>query len=296
MHVKNCQPWSCPMLTTHSLNDNFRFMNEPLYSIRMHANCQHSHLSGCERLAGCEDLERLASEMVSRALQHPRGRAEQIRLSVDLIPVEAICRGKLLDLHTLRVDDYFQGRQAARQLLQAAGVQACAADAAIERIAQGAAPDGRSMRGAMLIDAVSGARLEADPARGVRASRMDLTPAAELELRQRLRSRGLDNPHVREALVLATKVLAAPQVLAELCWSDDPDYTAGYVASRTHGYVRFPHLKPLGEERGGRAFFVRNDRLDLETLTAFLEHAVLLIDEVGEIGGTSDWNEWPCKN
>jgi 6-carboxyhexanoate--CoA ligase len=262
----------------------------------MHAGCQNRHLSGCERLAVAEDLERLTAEMVGRALRHPRGRAEQIRLSVDLIPAEAICRGRLLDLHTVRVADYRQGRLAAHQQLLSAGVHSQAAAAAIERIAQGAAPDGRSMRGAMLIDAISGARLETDPARGVRASRMDLTPAAERVLRQRLTLQGLDNPHVREALVLATKVLAAPQVVAELCWSDDPDYTAGYVATREHGYVRFPHLKPLGDERGGRAFFVSGAGFDPEDLIAFLEHAVLLIDEVGEIGGTSDWKEQPCGN
>jgi len=274
----------------------FRFMSDSIYSLRMHANRQGSHLSGCERLAVAQDLERLAAEMVGRALRHPRGRAEQIRLSVDLVPTEAIRHGRLLDLHTLHVDDYRQGRQAARQLLLGAGVQALAADSAIAGIAQGAAVNGCSMRGAMLVDAVTGARLEADPSRGVRASRMDLTPAAEGELRRRLAPRGLDNPHVREALVLATKVLSAPQVLAELCWSDDPDYTAGYVATRDRGYVRFPHLKPLGDERGGRAFFVRGAGLDLDALSGFLEHSVLLIDEVGEIGGTSIWKEGPCAN
>jgi 6-carboxyhexanoate--CoA ligase len=271
-------------------------MNEPLYSLRMQATCQDSHLSGCERLAAAADLERLSGEMVGRALRHPRGRADQICLTIDLVPSEVIRNHCLLPLRTIRVDDYCQGRQAARQLLLDVGVQRRAADAAIEQIAQGAAPDGRSMRGAMLIDAVSGARLEADSARGVRASRMDLTVTAERELRQRLELRGLNNSHVREALVLATKVLSAPQVLAELCWSDDPDYTAGYVATREQGYVRFPHLKPLGEERGGRAFFVHGDGFDLEALTAFLENSVLLIDQVGEIGGTSDWKEQLCGN
>jgi 6-carboxyhexanoate--CoA ligase len=118
---------------------------------------------------------------------------------------------------------------------------------------------------------------------------MDLSVAAARELRGRLAEQGLDNPHVREALALATKVMAAPQVLAELCWSDDPDYTAGYVASREQGYVRFPHLKPLGDERGGRAFFVRAEGLDRDALVDFLEHAALLIDRVGTIGGASDW-------
>lgn len=283
-------------LTSASSHANFRFMDEPIYSLRMHAKRQQSHLSGCERLVVAADLERFAAEMVGRALRHPRGRAEEIRVSVDLVPAEAIHSGRLLDLRTFRVLDYVQGRQAARQLLLAASVQACAADAAIDWIATGAAPDGRSMRGAMLIDACTGARLEPDLFRGVRASHMDLTPAAEAELRRRLALQGLDNPHVREALVLAAKVLAAPQVVAELCWSDDPDYSAGYVATREDGYVRFPHLKPLGEERGGRAFFVRSEGLKLESLIDFLERSVLLINEVGEIGCARDWIEDSCEN
>lgn len=266
-------------------------MDESLYSVRMHSRREKRHLSGAERLVGPADLAAAAAAMVRRALGHPRGRAEEIRLAVDLVPPTGIRRGRLLDLRTFRVRDYQQGRGAARCLLQQAGVAEAAVTAAMDWIAQGAAPDGRAMRGAMLIDAESGARLEADPARGVRVSRMDLTADAEAELRTRLAERGLDNPHVREALVLASKVLAAPEVLAELCWSDDPDYTAGYVASRSFGYVRFPQLKPRGEERGGRAFFVHGAGLDRAGLVAFLEHAVLLIDRIGTIGGAEDWRD-----
>ena len=266
-------------------------MDESLYSVRMHSRRENRHLSGAERLVGPADLEEAAAALVRRALEHPRGRAEEIRLAVDLVPPSAIRRGRLLDLRTYRVPDYQQGRRAARRLLLDAGVSAVAVAAAMDWIAQGAAPDGRAMRGAMLIDAESGERLEDDPARGVRASRMDLTGAAEAELRARLGEQGLDNPHVREALVLASKVLAAPEVLAELCWSDDPDYTAGYVASRELGYVRFLQLKPLGEERGGRAFFVSGAGLDQAGLIAFLEHAVLLFDRIGTIGGAEDWRD-----
>ncbi len=266
-------------------------MDESLYSLRMHARRESRHLSGGERLVGAADLEKATAALVRRALEHPRGRAEEIRLAVDLVPPAEIRHGLLLDLRTYLVADYRQGRQAARRLLRDAGISTGAVIAAMDWVAQGAAPDGRAMRGAMLIDAESGARLEADPARGVRASRMDLTPTAEAELRARLGEQGLDNAHVREALVLASKVLAAPQVLAELCWSDDPDYTAGYVATRDLGYVRFPQLKPLGEERGGRAFFVRGAGLDREGLVAFLEQAVLLIDRIGTIGGAEEWRD-----
>jgi len=146
------------------------------------------------------------------------------------------------------------------------------------------------MRGAMLVDAQSGQRLEPDRARGVRASRMDLTPAAEQELRRGLAALGLDNAHVREALVLAAKVLSAPGIVAELCWSDDPAYTAGYVAAPALGYVRFPYLKPFGEERGGRAFFVRREGLDLAALIEHLERSVLLVDSIGALHGATPWN------
>jgi 6-carboxyhexanoate--CoA ligase len=91
--------------------------------------------------------------------------------------------------------------------------------------------------------------------------------------------------------VLAAKVLAAPGMVAELCWSDDPDYTAGYVAAPALGYVRFPHLKPAGEERGGRAFFVRRAGLELAALIDHLEQAVLLVDTVGALHGASAWKE-----
>jgi 6-carboxyhexanoate--CoA ligase len=136
------------------------------------------------------------------------------------------------------------------------------------------------MRGAMLVDAGSGERLENDPARGIRATRMDLSPVAEADLHRELLRRGIDNPHVREALVLAAKVVCAPGIVAELCWSDDPDYTAGYVCTPVHGYFRFPHLKPAGDERGGRAFFLRPG-IDPAPTVHFLEKAVILFTEIG---------------
>ena len=48
----------------------------------------------------------------------------------------------------------------------------------------------------------------------------------------------------REALALATKVIWSG-VVAELCWSDEPEYVAGYVATARHGSVRFPNFKRL---------------------------------------------------
>jgi len=264
-------------------------MDATLYSIRMHASRGGSHLSGAERLVPAGELEHLAAALVRRALDHPRGVADAIRVTVELVPAAQLRRGRLPDLRTLTVSDWQQGRRAALHFLRTAGVAEDSARCAMAALAAGAAPDGGSMRGAMLVDAASGERLEPDQARGVRASRMDISTAAEQQLRRGLAELGLDNPHVREALVLAAKVLSAPGVVAELCWSDDPDYTAGYVAAPPLGYLRFPHLKPSGDPRGGRAFFVRRPGLELAALIEFLETTPLLFDAVGRLHPAAEW-------
>ncbi|ALC16201.1 6-carboxyhexanoate-CoA ligase [Desulfuromonas soudanensis] len=266
-------------------------MNETLYSLRMHASRGGEHLSGAEELTTQPHLETLAAALVRRALGHPRGAAESIQITVEAVDAGRVRRGVLPDLRTLSVTDFRQGRKAAAALLETAGISALAATAAITALEKGASPSGKSMRGAMLIDATSGKRLEPDASRGVRASRMGLTPGAAALLRERLSARGLDNPHVREALVLAAKVLSVPGIAAELCWSDDPDYTAGYVAALQLGYVRLTHLKPVGEERGGRAFFVRPGHGDINGIIEQLERSPLLIDEIGAIGGSAPWKE-----
>lgn len=86
----------------------------------------------------------------------------------------------------------------------------------------------------------------------------------------------------REALALATKVAHAPALVAELCWSDEADYTAGYVASLTTGYVRFPFLKQNGDRNGGRVFFIDRGELDMDGLIRYLKIEPVLINEIGE--------------
>ncbi|MEZ4598993.1 MAG: 6-carboxyhexanoate--CoA ligase [Syntrophotaleaceae bacterium] len=263
-------------------------MDKSLYSLRMRASRSGGHLSGAERLAPTCDLERLAAAMVNRALNHSRGRAENIHLTIESLDAATVRYAQLPDLLTFSVDDWRQGRTAAGKLLVEAGVSLMAAERAMAWMAEGCAPDGRSMRGAMLIDALTGQRLEEDPFRGVRVGRMDLTAEAEESLRAGLRRLELDNLHVREALVLAGKVALAPEVMAELCWSDDPDYNAGYVAAASLGYVRFPHLKPMGEERGGRAFFIAPGA-DIPSLLTFLEKAPVLFEQVGVLRDPVPW-------
>lgn len=48
--------------------------------------------------------------------------------------------------------------------------------------------------------------------------------------------------------MLATKVSEHPATVAELCWSDDPKYITGYVASKELGYQCITKLKEYGDE------------------------------------------------
>jgi 6-carboxyhexanoate--CoA ligase len=245
----------------------------------MHAERGSDHLSGAERLVTAERVEAISTELLLRAMAQSPG---TVKLSVDEIDGDQIMFGSIPSLTLMPVIGYERGREQALAALIEAGVTMTAATSAMTAIAAGASTTGRAMRGAMLIDAESGDRLEDDPDRGVRATCLDLTEATAISLDALLHIYGLRHIRTREALVLAAKVMATPSIVAEVCWSDAPDYTAGYVASKPTGYLRFPDLKPAGDRRGGRAFFLRPDA-DLAATIDFLEQTPFLANQHGAI-------------
>ena len=132
--------------------------------------------------------------------------------------------------------------------------------------------------GAMVVGCESGMRIDGMGERGVRASKMDCVNSRGYD--EYMQARGLTGDHVREALVLASKVAGAEGMVAELCWSDDPYYVTGYVASPLYGYRRIPVMKERGSGIGGRVFFVRPGT-DMKELINYLEEQVVMI-QTGE--------------
>lgn len=255
-----------------------------LYSIRMRASSEGRHVSGAERIVSSDAIDSIVGELVARARK--KGNLPD-RVTVHIEHLGTATRRQLtaLDVITLNATDPQTGRSSAKRLLLAMGISSLAIDSAIKHISGGASPSGANMRGAMIIDAVTGARLEPDRERGVRASRFDWTDGAREAAGRMLSGVGLTHFRTREALALATKVAHAPGTIAELCWSDDPDYIAGYVASLKTGYVRFPVLKRAGDGRGGRAFFVDRSRFDREAMLRYLHDEVVLIAGIGTCNG-----------
>ncbi len=249
----------------------------------MHADRAGEHLSGAERLVMQGQVEGVVVEMLQRASDHDPA---HLQISVDEVDSSIIVRGPLPNLTEVPVDNYRSGRDRAFQALLACGVASEVAMSVIEKIAGGAGQRGGNMRGAMLIDAQNGERLEPVSARGVRATRMDVEPDLEEAFTRNLVSQGLIHHRTREALILAAKVLAAPGIIAELCWSDDPNYTAGYVCAPGFGYLRIPHMKEIGDPHGGRAFFFMPGFKLAETIR-FLEETPFLINQLGLIGSSA---------
>lgn len=224
-----------------------------LYSVRMRAaqggshEAGGKHISGAERLVSYEQLRPTADAMLERALSHSRGAADFINITIETISMSTVREITCLPINSVNVTDAAAGRQAAQAKLVQAGVDPVAAVNGMEQLAGLSS----SLRGAMLVCAKTGARLDSTGQRGIRVSRMDIDDEQAYD--DWLTGQGYCNIHIREAVVLASKVVAAPEVVAELCWSDDPEYTAGYVATPV-AYTRFTHLKPYGSEVGGRIF------------------------------------------
>jgi 6-carboxyhexanoate--CoA ligase len=264
-------------------------METSLYSVRMRASRSGQHLSGAERIVAGTAISAATAALTERAMGCCDVGPDEIHCRVERLDSTSVRYAQLPDVSTYLVDDWRQGHQVASVLLNRAGVHSEIAEKALQLLADGAGPGGAAMRGAIIMDSSTGERLEADQSRGVRVSRMDLTPECQSGLGPALESLNLGHHRVLEALVLAGKVLSAPGIVAELCWSDAPEYIAGYVAAPQVGYQRISALKSAGDSHGGRVFFVRRELLLLEELVDYLENQAVLFDSSGNISAPGKW-------
>jgi 6-carboxyhexanoate--CoA ligase len=256
-------------------------MTEPLlYSIRMRASAGGRHVSGAERIVPAGMAAHTVQELVERARSKGIDPG-QIVITMDLLQGAFLQSIQALDLAAYPARDVAASRNASRQVLRAAGVSSAALEKAYLFLDAGPAPSGSTMRGAMIMDAATGERLEPDRERGVRVSRFDWSSEAFAAIDRELAHIGLTHFRTKEALSLASKVARGPGVVAELCWSDEPDYSAGYASSLSTGYVRFPFMKQEGLTTGGRAFFVDRERFDPDTLLSYLQAEPVIIDSIG---------------
>lgn len=216
-----------------------------LYSIKMRAAKDEKHISGAENIVEEHDLEKAVSLLIKRALIHTKGKSDFINIKIEEIEEEKLEALKPLEVTTVNVKDHIEGMECVEAILDKLGVDEKRAKKILNMF-----NETFNMRGAMLLDINTLERLEYDKKRGIRATYMDFEGSKLNHLTKDTKH----NAHFIEALALATKVANAPNIIGEICYSDDPHYTAGYIASKKYGYIRFPYLKQLGDIRGGRIF------------------------------------------
>ncbi|MFC0557569.1 6-carboxyhexanoate--CoA ligase [Halalkalibacter alkalisediminis] len=247
---------------------------DPFYSVRMRAAKHNSHenggkhISGGEMISTYDTIKYAVNELVEKAITHSRGKPDFFQVQVELIH-EPINLVKPLEVQTNEVESVECGQALARRILENSGVPKRIVEKAYEVIAECS-----SIRGAILLDIQTGQRLDNWNEKGVRVSRMDWLPSnfEKWAIHQHIPP----SSRLKEALVLATKVCDHPATIAELCWSDDPDYITGYVASKKIGYQRITRLKEYGDEQGCRIFFVDGIQ-NVSTYISYLEKQPILI-------------------
>lgn len=214
-------------------------MKNELYNIKMrdskggrHEN-GGKHISGAERIITQDKLFDTIKKLVTRAQVHSKGRADFINISIKEVKKESIAYLTSLPVTTIKVSDYIDGRKGLLHFLKIIGIESNKSKKILHML-----ENFPSIRGAILLDIHTLHRLEPDLNRGVRATSMDWGQDVLPILNKTLDKEGINNFHAKEALALATKIANTPGIIGELCWSDDPNYTAGYIASKKIGYIR----------------------------------------------------------
>ena len=239
------------------------------FSIKMRASKEmdgkNQHISGAEKIVTKDEVELYCSRLVRRALEHSKGEPDLINLKIEAVDEKELEFLPALPVTTMKTQTVEEGQQIVRRYLERLNLEQIDDILKIWKKSY-------AMRGAMLLDVDSLERLEPDHDRGIRATYMDMVTT---DVTKQKACAGKN--HFNEALVLATKVVNHPNIVAELCISDDPDYVTGSIASKTFGYVRITTLKPFGSPEGGRVFLFRGKKEELEDCIHYLEKQKVLI-------------------
>jgi len=242
-----------------------------MWSVRMRAEKDGMHVSGAERLVK-ENIQMVLLELYKR----PR---EYDKMVITIEKVEKVHTiEKALPIYSYDFNSVKEAHRFAVSKLVESGVSESIAWKGIELLTVGPNPKGGNMRGAVLMDASTGERLEDDQERGIRTVMFDWKDRKSIE--KALKERGIKAFYLKrllDALALATKNIYCG-VLAELCWSDDPIYTTGYVASPKVGYVRIKPMKEIYNPIGGRVYFVNST--NLEKVKSCLERTAVIVENL----------------
>ena len=230
------------------------------------------HVSGAERIVTADDLTRTVTEMEHRAWTHPKGQPDDIVISIHRVKDNSIRYIPALPRETRHTRTVSEAHHTITTILHTIGVPV--ADQALKTLTHI-----RGMRGAILLDADTGERRDTNGCRGVRVTAVDNDMPTCAPATLGISNSELTKSYYSEALTLASKVQSHPAVCAEVCISDDPDYTTGYI-STPEGYIRIDNIKPAGSPQGGRVFLVRGTDDEIANCIDYLENTPVIVQGI----------------
>lgn len=239
------------------------------YSIKMRSskniNGKNYHISGAERIVDKTILYKTVENLEKRALFHDKGSADLINIKIEKVQEEEILHIKALPTKTVEVENFKEGLKYIEDFLKRKNIKN-------EKEIVNLLKETSDMRGAILLDINNFNRLEKDENKGIRVTYMDYENSFSDDMSE------MKN-HYHEALALATKVVNAPGIVAELCISDDPQYVIGYVATKEDGYIRITKIKEKGSKKGARIFLYNGTNKSLDKTIEYLTEKKVLIYE-----------------
>lgn len=237
-------------------------------------NHKEIHISGAEGLYNKNQINIIVKNYIKRALSHSKGFPDKIIITIEKLNKKPIII-KSLPVITIISRNLIESKKIVKRILTSTGISEKSIKKGLEIVKKG------NMRGAAILTVTSGRRIEQDYKRGVRVSRLGISKESLKTLSKLLKKHDINTDTVREAIILASKVSSHKDVIAELCVSDDPDYTTGYIASKKFGYVRIPFIKRYKCSTGGRVFFV-SENSDIKDISDYLEKTPVIIGNISK--------------
>lgn len=233
-----------------------------LMSIKMRASLEGRHISGAERIVEPHLVPRVSSELATVRCGTRRA-PDSINIATRAVAASDIAHVSALKVSARDCENPESAQTAMITVL-----------ARNNRVSESAARRGieflyrtRDMRGASIVCAETGERLDTHGQRGVRVGTFDWADFLCAESKN----------HRADAVALASKALAAPGIVAEVCISDDPSYTTGYVAVEG-SYTALRNVKAEGGKQGGRVLFYSGALSVLPATEQWLREKPVLVE------------------
>jgi 6-carboxyhexanoate--CoA ligase len=232
---------------------------EDFFSIRMRAFSGEKHLSGGEDLVERSALRDRLLALTEQGLTSSRnqeGVLPSLNIRVEPVKNSSVLRKTLLPVHCLESSSHQETLSFLSGVLEAIGSRESIDTSSLGRWLNDVLNGTESGLSGASLFFPDGERWIPEN-RGVRVTQFGMVPA----IRQTLLEEAKNHPagsgrRFVDALQIASKVAGLPDFLLELCASDNPEYTTGYIALRNFGYLRLPLLKRAGNSSGGRVILL----------------------------------------